>query len=327
MMRSVNNGAGWTNATSGLTGDGAWVAPIVAHPDSAGIFYTARSQVFKTTNIGATWTPISGGTYGTISQMAISKTEANIIFATSGAVVFKSTDGGLTFVTSNSGVPNKTITSISIHPDSSKVAILTQSGFGGTKIQKTTNGGANWFSINGDLPDSPINDGMIYYPGYSTSIILAATDIGVFMTNNNGTNWTELANGLPNTVAMHLDYNQASGKLRIGTHGRGVWELNGLLIGISNYNSNVPDKFYLKQNFPNPFNPTTKISFGIVKSGYVNLKVFDALGREVTNLVSENLKTGNYEVTFRGDNLSSGMYFYKLSVNDFTETKKMLLIK
>ena len=224
-------------------------------------------------------------------------------------------------------MPNKSITSISIHPDSPKVAILTQSGFGGTKIQKTTNGGGNWFSINGNLPDSPINDGLIYYPGYSTSIILAATDVGVFVTNNNGTNWTELANGLPNTVAMHLDYNQASGKLRIGTHGRGVWELSGSLIGISNYNSNVPDNFYLKQNFPNPFNPVTKISFGILKSGFVNLKVYDALGREVSDLVNENLKTGNYEVTFRGDNLASGMYFYKLSVNDFVETKRMMLIK
>jgi len=327
ILRSVNNGAGWTNATNGLTGSGAWVAPIVAHPDSAGVFYTARSQVFKTTNIGATWTPISAGTSGTITQMAVSKTEPNIMFAASGGAVYKSTDGGFTFSASGSGVPNKTITSIYIHPDSSKVAILTQSGFGGTKIHKTTNGGLNWFSINGNLPDSPVNDGLIYYPGYSTSVILAATDVGVFMTNNNGTNWTELANGLPNTVAMHLDYNQASGKLRIGTHGRGVWELTGSLIGISNYNSNLPEKFYLKQNFPNPFNPVTKISFGIVKSGYVNLKVFDALGREVANLVNENLITGNYEVTFRGDNLSSGTYFYKLSVNDYAETKRMTLIK
>lgn len=327
MMRSVNNGAGWSNATNGLTGSGAWVAPIVAHPDSAAVFYTARSQVFVTRDVGASWTAISSGTSGTIGQLAISKSEPNYMYATSGAVVYKSSDRGSTFAVSNSGIPNKTITSIYFHPDSSKVAILTQSGFGGNKIHKTIDGGASWFSINGDLPDSPINDGLIYYPGYSTNVILAATDVGVFMTNNNGTNWVELANGLPNTVAIHLDYNTASGKLRIGTHGRGVYELNGQLIGITNYNSNTPDKFYLKQNYPNPFNPQTKISFGVVKSGLVNLKVFDALGREVATLVNQNLKLGSYETTFRGDNLSSGMYFYKLSVNDFTETKRMMLIK
>lgn len=327
MQRSVNNGASWSNATSGLTGSGSWVAPILAHPDSVNIFYTARAQVFKSTNMGASWFAISTGTSGTIREMAISKSEPKYMYATSGSVVYKSTDGGSTYVVSTSGIPNKTITSINIHPDSSKVALITQSGFGGTKIYKTTNGATSWFSINGNLPDSPINDGLIYYPGHATNVILAATDVGVFMTSNNGTNWTELADGLPNTVAMHLDYNQAAGKLRIGTHGRGVYELNGPLIGITNYNSGVPEKFYLKQNYPNPFNPQTRISFGVVKSGFVNLKVYDALGREVANLVNENLKSGNYEVTFRGDNLASGMYFYKLSVNDFTETKKMLMVK
>ena len=327
VQRSVNNGVSWSNATSGLTGTGAWVGPLIAHPDSVEIFYTARGQVFKTVNMGGSWTAISSGTSGTIREMAISKSEPNVIYATSGSVVYKSTDRGYTFVSSTSGVPSKTITSISIHPDSAKVAILTQSGFGGTKIQKTINGGANWFSINGDLPDSPINDGLIYYPGYSTNIILAATDIGVFMTTNNGTNWTELANGLPNTVAIHLDYNQASGKLRLGTHGRGTWELNGSLIGITNYNTETPGNYFLKQNYPNPFNPSTKISFGIIKQGFVSIKVYNAIGREVATLVNENLKPGTYEASFRGDNLSSGIYFYKLITNDYAETKRMMLVK
>lgn len=327
LQRSVNNGASWSNATSGLSGSGAWVAPILAHPDSVEIFYTARGQVFKSVNMGGSWTAISSGTSGTIREMAISKSEPNVMYATSGGAVYKSTDRGYTFVISTSGVPNKTITSINIHPDSSKVAILTQSGFGGAKIHKTTNGGANWFSINGDLPDSPINDGLIYYPGYSTNVILAATDIGVFMTTNQGTNWVELANGLPNTVAMHLDYNQASGKLRLGTHGRGTWELNGSLIGITNYNTETPDKYYLKQNYPNPFNPSTKISFGIVKQGFVSIKIYNSIGREVATLVNENLKPGTYEASFRGDNLSSGVYFYKLIANDYSETKRMMLVK
>ena len=327
MMRSVNNGNSWMNAATGLTGSGVWVAPIIAHPDSVYIFYTARSQVFKTTSSGANWFPISSGTSGQIREMAISKSSPNVMYATSGSTVYKSVDGGYTFAPATVGIPGKTITSIRVHPDSSKVAILTQSGFGGNKIFKTTDGATSWFSINGDLPDSPINDGMIFYPGHSTSIILAATDIGVFMSNNNGTNWTELANGLPNTVAIKLDYNNATGKLRIGTHGRGVWEMNGTLIGISNYNNTVPDNFYLKQNFPNPFNPSTKITFGISKSAFVSLKVFDALGREISELVNENLKQGSYEVLFRGDNLTSGIYFYKLTAGNYSETRKMMLIK
>ncbi|MFA7361824.1 MAG: T9SS type A sorting domain-containing protein [Candidatus Kapaibacterium sp.] len=327
VRRSVNNGESWSSATTGLTGSGSWVAPIIAHPDSVSIFYTARGQVFKSTNMGSSWFAISSGTSGTIREMAISNADTKIMFATSGGSVYKSTDRGYTFVLSNSGLPNKTITSINVHPDSSDVALVTMSGFGGNKIHKTTNGGANWFSLNGNLPDSPINDGMFYYPNFATNIILAATDIGVFMTTNSGTNWTEIAEGLPNTVAMHMDYNSASGKLRLGSHGRGTWELNGTLLGITNYNSEAPDKYYLKQNYPNPFNPSTKISFGIVKRGFVTLKVYNTLGREVAVLVNKNLSPGTYETSFRGDNLTSGIYFYKLVSNDFSETKRMMLVK
>ena len=327
VRRSVNNGESWSSATTGLTGTGAWVGPIIAHPDSVSIFYTARGQVFKSTNMGSSWVAISSGTSGTIREMAISKSDSKVMYATSGSSVYKSNNRGYTFVLSNSGLPNKTITSIYIHPDSSDVALVTMSGFGGNKIHKTTNGGANWFSIYGNLPDSPINDGMFYYPNFATNIILAATDVGVFMTTNNGTNWTELADGLPNTVAMHMDYNSASGKLRLGTHGRGTWELNGSLLGITNYNSELPEKYYLSQNYPNPFNPSTKISFGIVKYGFATLKVYNTLGREVAVLVNKNLSPGTYEASFRGDNLTSGIYFYKLVSNDFSETKRMMLIK
>jgi hypothetical protein len=328
VYRSVNGGTSWSSSTSGLTGSGSWVAPLLAHPDSVEIFYTARSQVFKSTNMGASWFAISTGTSGTIREMAISKSNPNIIFASSGGSLYKSTDRGYTFASSGTGLPNKTITSIYIHPDSNKVAIVTMSGFGGNKIHKTIDGGANWFSINGNLPDSPANDGLIYYPGYSTNIILCANDMGVFMTSNNGVNWTELAQGLPNTVAMHMDYNNQSGKLRLGTHGRGTWEMSGSLIGITNYNNTVPGSHFLNQNYPNPFNPNTKISFGIKKAGIVNLTVFDALGRKVSTLINnENLKPGTYEATFRGDNLTSGIYFYRLTTNDFAETKKMMLIK
>jgi len=324
--RSTNGGTSWSGATSGLSGTASWVAPFLAHPDSVSIFYTARQQVFKTTNMGANWFAISSA-LGTIREMAISKSNPNIIYATVGSVAYKSTDRGYTFTNANTGIPSKTITSITIHPDSSNVALISLSGFGGNKIYKTTNGGALWSSINGNLPDSPANDVMFYYPGFATNIILAATDMGVFMTKNNGTNWIELADGLPNTVAMHLDYNNQSGKIRLGTHGRGVWELNGSLLGITNFNSNMPEKYFLSNNYPNPFNPSTRITFGILKNQKVRLSVLDILGREISVLVNENLKPGTYEASFRADNLSSGIYFYRLTTDTYSETKRMMLIK
>ena len=99
------------------------------------------------------------------------------------------------------------------------------------------------------------------------------------------------------------------------------------LIGITTISNNVPEKFNLKQNYPNPFNPSTKIQYEIPKIGFVKLVVFDALGREVETLVNEKQAAGTYEATFNASKYSSGIYFYKLTTDRFTETKRMLMIK
>ncbi len=94
--------------------------------------------------------------------------------------------------------------------------------------------------------------------------------------------------------------------------------------------NSTPDEFLLEQNFPNPFNPITKIKFSIaagIGKVHTKLKVYDILGNEIVTLVNEEKEPGNYEVDFDGSSLTSGVYFYKLSVNDFTSLKKMILVK
>ena len=94
-----------------------------------------------------------------------------------------------------------------------------------------------------------------------------------------------------------------------------------------NSNASVPGNFTLSQNYPNPFNPTTKLEFGISNLGFVSLKVYDVLGNEIRTLVNEMKSPGVYNVEFNGSNLSSGMYFYKLTAGEFSEVKKMTLLK
>jgi len=85
--------------------------------------------------------------------------------------------------------------------------------------------GNTWFSIHGNLPDSPVNDGFIYtYDALNPNTYFVATDIGVFLTQDNGNSWVELPNNLPNTVIIHLDYSHSNQMMRAGTHGRGVYE-------------------------------------------------------------------------------------------------------
>jgi len=87
------------------------------------------------------------------------------------------------------------------------------------------------------------------------------------------------------------------------------------------------EDFELNQNYPNPFNPSTKISFVIPVSGIVNLKVFNILGNEITTLLNEQLFAGEHTVPFNAQGLSSGIYFYALTVNGNTKTKEMVLLK
>lgn len=97
--------------------------------------------------------------------------------------------------------------------------------------------------------------------------------------------------------------------------------------GIANTSADIPAKYSLSQNYPNPFNPATVIKFSIPKSGFTSLKVYDAMGREVAVLMNSRTDAGNYESEFNASNLSSGVYFYKLVSGDFSQVKKMTLIK
>jgi photosystem II stability/assembly factor-like uncharacterized protein len=100
-----------------------------------------------------------------------------------------------------------------------------------------------------------------------------------------------------------------------------------LINSTNNNNKLVPDKFYLSQNYPNPFNPVTKIKYGLAKNSLVTLKVFDILGREIKSLVNAQMNAGEYIIDFDGSDFPSGTYFYRLETNNFTETKKLILLK
>jgi hypothetical protein len=129
--------------------------------------------------------------------------------------------------------------------------------------------------------------------------------------------------------------------------GRGTDELNSVTIAkenvqkaIDEYQSNFSSMTYtpptatnpitnyvLHQNYPNPFNPTTTIRYELPQDGIVKIEVFDILGQKIRTLLNEHKKADRYELEFNGANLSSGVYLYSIRVNDFIETKKMVLIK
>jgi hypothetical protein len=107
----------------------------------------------------------------------------------------------------------------------------------------------------------------------------------------------------------------------------GITRIDGNIVGIEPISSLIPGTYSLSQNYPNPFNPNTNIKFDIPKQTFVKVAIYNTMGQEVANLVNEDLQAGQYEVSWTAANVSSGIYFYSIISNDFTMTKKMMLVK
>jgi hypothetical protein len=107
----------------------------------------------------------------------------------------------------------------------------------------------------------------------------------------------------------------------------GIMGLKDFVTDVEPNSEVLPTAYSLDQNYPNPFNPATKINYSIPVEGFVTLDVYNSIGQKVATLVNENKTVGSYEVNFSAANLSSGIYFYKLTAGNFSETKKMILMK
>jgi len=99
------------------------------------------------------------------------------------------------------------------------------------------------------------------------------------------------------------------------------------LVGINQLSSEIPEQFSLSQNYPNPFNPVTNIQFTLPRSEFVKITIYDALGKETESLVQQDLYAGSYETQWNASDYPSGVYYYSITAGEYTETKKMVLIK
>jgi len=102
---------------------------------------------------------------------------------------------------------------------------------------------------------------------------------------------------------------------------------NGWLTGVYGYSELIPEKTTLYQNYPNPFNPSTNIKFSLKQNSFVTLKVYNLLGVEIATIISSDLNAGTYDVKWEPNKLASGIYYYRLSTDGFSDTKRMVIVK
>jgi hypothetical protein len=157
------------------------------------------------------------------------------------------------------------------------------------------------------------------------NIIAGTNGNGVYISSDNGMNWEQYNDGMGNQNIYSLLV--TSNFIYAGTS-TSIWKRSlSQLVGAGNHSSSIPQSYKLHQNFPNPFNPSTNISYDVRNEGIVRIRIFDALGNEITTLINEKHDPGNYELTWDAGELTSGVYYCKFEVNDFSETRKMALVK
>ena len=213
----------------------SFIPPLVMDPSNSSTLYVGTFRVYQTTNGALTWTPISQGltATGTLTTIAVAPSNSNTVYAGSDdASVSVTTNAGsgagATWVPISPPCP-RAVTHIAVDPVSSTRAYVTYSGFSGFvdtvgHVFKTTNGGASFTDISGNLPNIPVN-AIVVDPDIANTLYIA-TDIGVFVTNNGGTAWSMLGTGLPNVAVLALSLQHATRTLRAGTHGRSAWDLS-----------------------------------------------------------------------------------------------------
>ena len=282
-------------------------------------------------------------------------------------VVCRSIDNGVTWNRYELSPDYGNIYTVLVNPDNTD--IIYAGGYGyDAQLYKTTNGGADWTNITSTISGwiyalcfDPFNNERIYL-GSSQDIyistdagsswiqsnqmlsvkaltpdpnrpnkIFAGTSTGVFVSTDGGNRWDQMNDGLTYSRISCLELDPANNILFAGTEGCGVFRISTEThVEDKRHESNLPSDFILFQNYPNPFNASTEIRYQLLRSGRVNLSVFDINGRLIRNLVDIHQEAGLKNVIWDGKNthgrkVSSGLYIYKLQTADFIEMKKMVL--
>jgi hypothetical protein len=210
---------------------------------------------------------------------------------------------------------------------------------------------ASLFSYNDEQEFFPVSERYMAVKGYYKFFPMGATDVlygsvAVFDNNSMGLGWGYLeisqATGSYTEFEMQIEYiDDSEPSFMYLTFGNSSLDSNitvgsyflldnlslSTVTGLERKIGETPSQYTLEQNFPNPFNPQTTISYSIPDAGYVKLVVFDNLGREVKTLVDQNLSAGSYSVDFNATDLSSGTYYYRIEAGAFNQTRRMLVIK
>jgi hypothetical protein len=272
-----------------------------------------------------TWTLKNNGFPSSSYILKIAAIESDVYAATQNNGLYRSSDYGETWFAIYNGLDTtKRISAIAINGPNIFVgsrtiplSVLTSNG-----VYRSTNYGSSWQEANTGLTDTNISA-----IAANESKIFAGTESkGVFLSADNGATWHSFNEGLPTFNIYSLALNDSY--VFAGIMG-GIWRrpLSEAVVSVPPVINDLPSKFNLSQNYPNPFNPNTDISYRIGTAGFVSIKIYDVLGREIAVLVNEVKEAGYYYVKWNASAFGSGIYLCRMECGSFVSTRKMILTK
>jgi hypothetical protein len=342
LAKSTNGGYNFYSATNGINPSDRtnWSTPVIMDPNNHLILYYGANRLYKTADGAGFWNAISGDltngpgsgnlTYGTITTIAASKTDSNVVYVgTDDANVWVTTNSGANWNNINSGLPDRWVTRVAVDPTDAAIAYVTFSGYRYDTylphVFRTTNYGTNWTDISSNLPEVPIN--VIVIDPQNTSVLYIGTDYGVYYTTDAGTTWQALGTGLPFSAVDDLILHNGIRVLRAATHGRSFFEYDLNQIGIEEQEELVGSGAKgIDLQVMSPSRNIIRLLYTVGESGLVRISVYDAAGRKVQRLTDEQVDAGR-RALIRTVNLPAGTYFIRMEAQGEKVSRKIEIIK
>ncbi len=332
VLKTTDGGANWD--TTHFPSENVYIRTVYFQDSLYGFMGGTFRNIMRTTDGGANWLDVQIDSllvmYFPVNNFTFYNN--NYGYASGGQMDF----AGVVWRTTDRGV-RWTPALVAAEPtwnvhflDSLRVIGMTGDFEYGPSLINTTNAGASWKYFYLGLFGFPSE--MAYRTIYDAWAPLGFSQ--KFMHSiDSGYTWVEVETP-DSAVVNHVLFTDSLHGYAVCEDGK-ILKYNSAVIGIGNNTSEVPDKFLLNQNYPNPFNPLTNITYVLKSNSYVMLDIYDINGRFVRKLFDGYQNSGKYKLRFDGGNLSSGVYFYRITVRDLTgksnefvtETKKMLLVK
>jgi photosystem II stability/assembly factor-like uncharacterized protein len=337
VFKTTDGGANWTRQATAFAGTGGF--PKIIH------FYNANDgvcvgdanggnwEIYHTTNGGSVWTRVDSSSIpvpmgGEITFPFFASLGDTLWFSGGDGVfsfwrLYRTTDRGITWTVRNLDGGTR-------FPAFASTNHGIAAGWEPAKqMRRSTDGGDSWSTEDMSfLPFTPLL--FAYVPGTVNSYLLTngmrpgfSSTAGSAYTTNGGDTWNTVDLGVSRGLSSFASPTVGWSPGDNGT----VYKWTGDLLVSVRESEAIANTFRLDQNYPNPFNPSTVIRFTIPYSQFAVLTMYDVLGREVRTLVHEKLQAGSYETTFDATGLASGVYFYRLQVGEFVQTKRLVLLR